>query len=296
MTTIEKLKGCGPALVTPFHEDGSLDLDSLKSLVEFQIAEGSDFLVPCGTTGESVTLSFDEHCQVVQTVVQAASGRVPVIAGAGGYNTAHVIEMARAVSEIGADALLSVAPYYNKPTQEGLFQHFRAIAEQVDKPVILYNVPGRTSSNILPETVVRLAELDNIVGIKEATGMIGQISDQAMAIPDGFIVLSGDDANTLPLVALGAQGLISVAANEIPKLMGKLTHLCLDGKFAEARDLQKSIYPLLKANFLETNPIPVKYAMALMGKIKEVYRLPLVPLAKANQQKMKAVLKRLDLI
>ncbi|NQT27430.1 4-hydroxy-tetrahydrodipicolinate synthase [candidate division KSB1 bacterium] len=290
------LKGCGPALVTPFHEDGSLDLDTLKNLVEFQISEGSDFLVPCGTTGESVTLSFEEHCQVVQTVVKSSAGRVPVIAGAGGYATAKVIKMAKAISDLGVDGLLSVAPYYNKPSQEGLFQHFRAIATSVDKPIILYNVPGRTASNILPETIVRLSEIENIIGVKEATGNISQVSDQAMAIPDEFIVLSGDDANTLPLISLGASGLISVAANEIPKSMHKLTHLCLDGKFEEARELQKTVYPLLKANFLETNPIPVKYALSKMGKLKEVYRLPLVPLAEVNKQKMDIVLKNLNLI
>jgi len=290
------IKGCGPALVTPFHEDGSLDLDTMNALVEFQISEGSDFLTPCGTTGESVTLSFEEHCQVVQTVVNAANGRVPVIAGAGGYSTAKVIDMAKQISDLGVDALLSVAPYYNKPSQEGLYQHFKAIAESVDIPIILYNVPGRTSSNILPTTMVRLAEIDNIIGVKEATGNISQISDQSMSIPDDFIVLSGDDANTLPLISLGASGLISVAANEIPKSMNQLTHLCLEGKFNEAAKFQKMLYPLLKANFLEANPIPVKYALARMGKIEEIYRLPLVPLSDDNKKRMDKVLKDLNLI
>jgi len=296
MNHLKKLSGCGTALVTPFTQTGEVDVATLKRLVDFQLKEGIDFLVPCGTTGESVTLSLDESLLVVETVMQKADKKVPVIAGAGGNNTAHVIEVAKAMERLGVDGLLSVAPYYNKPTQEGLFQHFRAISEAVSIPIILYNVPPRTNTNISPETVLRLMEFKNIIGIKEATANIGQMIDQAMLYPDHFIMLSGDDASTLPLIALGAKGLISVSANVIPSLMRKLTHLGLEGEFGKACKLQKTIYPLLKANFLETNPIPVKAALFMMGLIEEVYRLPMVPMSQANQDKMRNVLLELKLI
>ncbi|MFC1569150.1 4-hydroxy-tetrahydrodipicolinate synthase [bacterium] len=296
MSFIKKLKGCGPAIVTPFTENGAIDILALKRLIDFQLKAGIDFIVPCGTTGESVTLSLEESLLIVETIVEKVDKRIPVIAGAGGYNTDHVIHTAKAMEQVGADAILSVTPYYNRPSQEGLYQHFKIIAESINIPIVLYNVPSRTGINVLPETVLRLSEIDNIVAVKEATGNISQMSDQAMMYPEDFIMLSGDDANTLPLISLGAKGVISVAANEIPDQMRKLTHLCLEGEFEAAKNLQKTIYPLLKANFLETNPIPVKAALSMMGLIEESYRLPLVPLNPENKKKLKKVLKDLDLI
>ena len=296
MSIIKKIKGCGPAIVTPFTENGEIDVVALKRLVDFQIKGGIDFIVPCGTTGESVTLSQEESLLVVETVIQKVDKKIPVIAGAGGYNTEHVIQTAKAMQQVGANAILSVAPYYNKPTQEGLYQHFKTIAESIGIPIILYNIPSRTGINIFPETVLRLAEIDNIIAIKEATGNISQMTQQAMIYPDYFIILSGDDANTLPLIALGARGVISVAANEIPDKMRQLTHLCLEGEFESARALQKQIYPLLKANFLETNPIPVKAALAMMGLIEESYRLPLVPMNQDCRKTLAKVLKDMALI
>ncbi len=230
MSEIANLKGCGTAIVTPFNEDLSVDEESLRRFVEFQISEGVDFLVPCGTTGESVTLGSDEQRRVVETVLQASGGRVPIIAGAGGNNTARVIDSARAFEKAGAHGLLSVTPYYNKPTQEGLFQHFRAIAESTSLPIILYNVPGRTSVNLLPETVARLSEIPNIIGVKEASGDISQISEVIARTPEGFKVFSGDDSITLPTVALGGVGIISVASNEAPRQMSALTAACLENR------------------------------------------------------------------
>jgi 4-hydroxy-tetrahydrodipicolinate synthase len=296
MSFIKKLKGCGPAIVTPFTEAGEVDAVALRRLIDFQLKGDIDFVVPCGTTGESATLNLEEMQLVVETVVQRVDGRIPVIAGAGGYNTEHVIETAKSMQRVGADAILSVAPYYNKPTQEGIYQHFKKIAESLQIPIVLYNIPSRTGINIQPETVLRLAEIDQIVAIKEATGNLSQMSDQAMMYPDDFIMLSGDDANTLPLIALGGKGLISVAANEIPGEMRKLTHLCLEGEFVAARALQKKIYPLLKINFIETNPIPVKAALTMMGLIQESYRLPMVPLNPANREKLRQVLADMGLI
>lgn len=295
MNLIKNLKGCGPAIVTPFTSSGEVDVAALKRLIDFQIKGGIDFIVPCGTTGESVTLSLEESLLVVDTIVQKTEKKIPIIAGAGGYNTDHVIRTAREMQQVGADAILSVAPYYNKPTQEGLYQHFKAIAESIEIPIVLYNIPSRTGINIFPETVLRLAEIDNIIAIKEATGNIKQMTQQAMIYPDEFIMLSGDDANTLPLIALGGRGVISVAANEIPDQMRKLTHLCLEGEFESARNLQKTLYPLLRANFLETNPIPVKAALTMMGLIEESYRLPMVPMQPANREKLAQALKGLDL-
>ncbi|MBN2103295.1 4-hydroxy-tetrahydrodipicolinate synthase [bacterium] len=296
MNIIKKLRGCGTAIVTPFTGNGEIDVVALKRLIDFLLKGGVDFIVPCGTTGESVTLSLEESLLVVETVIQKVDKKIPVVAGAGGYHTEHVIRTAKAMQQVGADAILSVAPYYNKPTQEGLYQHFKAIAGSISIPIVLYNIPSRTGINIFPETVLRLAEIDNIIGIKEATGNISQMSQQAMIYPEDFIMISGDDANTLPLIALGARGVISVAANEIPDKMRKLTHLCLEGEFEAARKLQKMIYPLLKANFLETNPIPVKAALALMGLIEESYRLPMLPMQADNKEKLRKVLKDLDLI
>ena len=296
MSEIVNLKGCGTAIVTPFNEDLSVDEESLRRFVDFQISEGIDFLVPCGTTGESVTLAPDEQRRVVEVVLEASGGRVQVIAGAGGNNTARVIDSARAFEKAGADGLLSVTPYYNKPTQEGLFQHFRAIAESTSLPIILYNVPGRTSVNLLPETVARLSEVPNIIGIKEASGDISQISEVIARVPDGFKVFSGDDSITLPIVALGGAGVISVASNEAPRQMSALTRACLENRWDEARRLNKELLPLMKVNFIESSPGPVKAALAMMGKIKEVYRLPMVPVADQTRHKLREVLVDLKLV
>ncbi|HJQ67632.1 MAG TPA: 4-hydroxy-tetrahydrodipicolinate synthase [Blastocatellia bacterium] len=296
MQEIATLKGCGTALVTPFKEDLTIDEEALARLVEFQIAEGIDFLVPCGTTGESVTMSDGEQRRVVEIVLQAAQGRVQVVAGAGGNNTAHVIKLAREYERLGVRALLSVSPYYNKPTQEGLYQHFRAIAESTNLPIIVYNVPSRTSVNILPDTIARLAEIANIVGVKEASGDISQIAEIVTRVPDDFKVLSGDDSMTLPVIAVGGVGLISVASNEAPRLMSALTRACLENDWDEARRLNRELFPLMKANFIETSPGPVKAGLALMGKVKEVYRLPMVPVSQQTKEKLRAVLVDLQLI
>jgi 4-hydroxy-tetrahydrodipicolinate synthase len=296
MLEIANLKGCGTAIVTPFREDRSVDEEALRRFVEFQVSEGIDFLVPCGTTGESATLSDDEKRRVIEVVIQASQGRVQVVAGAGGNNTAHVIELAREYERLGARALLSVSPYYNKPTQEGLYAHFRAIAEATSLPIIVYNVPPRTSVNILPETIARLAEIPNIVGVKEASGDISQVADIITRVPADFKIFSGDDALTLPVVALGGVGVISVASNEAPRPMTQLCRACLDNDWDEARRLNRELFPLMKANFLETSPGPVKAALAMMGKIKEVYRLPLVAVQAETKEKLRKVLVDLKLI
>ena len=290
------LKGCGTALVTPFKEDLSIDEDALRRFVDFQITDGINFLVPCGTTGESVTLSDEEQRRVVELVLSQAGGRVPVIAGAGGNNTAHVIKLAREWERLGVDGLLSVTPYYNKPTQEGLYQHFEAIAGATSLPIILYNVPPRTNVNILPDTIVRLAEIPNIIGVKEASGDISQVAEILTRVPPGFKVLSGDDSITLPLIALGGVGLISVASNETPSKLTALTRACLENNWDEARRLNRELFPLMKANFIETSPGPVKAALAMMGKIKEVCRLPMVPVKPETREKLRAVLIELKLI
>ena len=287
--------GTGTALVTPFRRDGSLDEPTLRALLKRQIAAGIDFLVPCGTTGESPTLTHEEHLRVVEITVEEAKGRVPVLAGAGGYNTAEVIALARELAAIGADGILSVTPYYNKPTQEGLFQHFKAIAESVVLPIILYSVQGRTGVNIEPATVKRLAAIENIAGIKEASGNISQMAAILNAVPDDFIVLSGDDAITLPLIALGGRGVISVVSNEIPGEMAQLTRLALGGDFPAARAIHRRVHPLMEVNFVESNPIPVKAAMAQMGLLEAVWRLPLVAPKAENAARIRAVLESLDL-
>ena len=284
------IRGCGTALVTPFRKDGTLDLDALRRLVQFQLRAGIDFLVPCGTTGETPTLEHAEYLAVVRTVVQEAGGKVPVIAGVGGNNTRKLIDLAAEVGGLGIQGILSVAPYYNKPTQEGLYQHFRAIAESTDLPVILYNVPGRTSSNIEPATLARLSKIANIIGIKEASGSIVQQMEVLAAVPPSFRVLSGDDAFTFPLMALGGVGIISVVSNEIPAEMTRLAHLLLEGKLEAARQLHFNLLPLMQVNFIETNPIPVKAALAMMGMIEEVYRLPMVPMKDENRAKLEKVL------
>jgi 4-hydroxy-tetrahydrodipicolinate synthase len=288
--------GCGTALVTPFRKDLSLDEETLRRLVRRQIAAGINFLVPCGTTGESPTLSHEEHLRVVAITLEEAKGKVPVLAGAGGYDTRHVIETARECERMGADGILSVTPYYNKPTQEGLFHHFKAIAESISLPIILYNVPPRTNVNIDPATVRRLSEIGNIIGVKEASGNISQITQVIQHVPEEFLVLSGDDALTLPLAAMGGRGIISVASNEIPAEMTRLAQLCLAGNFSEARAMQRKWLPLLEINFIETNPTPVKAAMAEMGLLEPVFRLPLVPPRTENLAKIRAVLESLALL
>ena len=288
--------GCGTALVTPFRKDLSLDEETLRRLVRRQIAAGINFLVPCGTTGESPTLSHEEHLRVVAITLEEAKGKVPILAGAGGYDTRHVIETAREAERMGAEGILSVTPYYNKPTQEGLYHHFKAIAAATSLPIILYNVPPRTNVNIDPATVRRLSEIENIVGVKEASGNISQITQVIQQVPEEFLVLSGDDALTLPLAAMGGRGIISVASNEIPAEMTRLAQLCLAGNFAEARAMQRKWLPLLEVNFIETNPTPVKAAMAEMGLLEPVFRLPLVPPRTENLAKIRAVLESLALL
>jgi 4-hydroxy-tetrahydrodipicolinate synthase len=288
--------GTGTALVTPFRRDGSLDEPTLRALIKRQIDRDIDFLVPCGTTGESPTLTHEEHLHVVEIAVELAKGRVPVLAGAGGYNTTEVTALARELAEIGADGILSVTPYYNKPTQEGLFQHYRAIAEAIALPIVVYSVPGRTGVNVEPATVRRLAAIENIVGIKEASGNISQMAAILNAVPDDFIVLSGDDAVTLPLIALGGRGVISVVSNEIPAEMARLTRFALAGDFPAAREIHRRVHPLMEINFVESNPIPVKAAMAQMGLLEAAWRLPLVAPKAENEARIRAVLESLQLV
>lgn len=288
--------GCGTALVTPFREDTSLDEITLRKLVRRQIESGIDFLVPCGTTGESPTLSRSEHLRVCEIALEEAKGKVPVLAGAGGYNTREVIELARQLESMGMDGILSVTPYYNKPTQEGLYQHFKAIADVVHIPIVVYSVQGRTGVNVEPATLKRLAEIDNIVGVKEASGNIGQMANVIHEVPERFTVLSGDDAITLPLIGLGGKGIISVVSNEIPAEMTQLAQAALANDFAKARALQRRYLPLMNVNFVESNPIPVKAAMAMMGLLQPVWRLPLVPPSPANRRKIEAVLQEVNLL
>ena len=282
--------GCGTALVTPFRNDLSLDEATLRRLLRRQIDGGIDFLVPCGTTGESPTLTRDEHVRVVAIAVEEAKGKVPVLAGAGGNNTAEVIALGKELQQLGADGLLSVNPYYNRPTQEGLYRHFEAIAEAVSLPIVLYNIPGRTGVNIETPTLRRLAAIDNIVGVKEASGNISQMAAVAHAMPEQFDILCGDDAITLALIALGGRGVVSVVSNEIPAEMTRLTHLALDGDFAGARAMQRTWMPLMEMNFIESNPIPVKTAMSMMGLLEEVWRLPMAPPTAETRAKIEKVL------
>jgi len=287
--------GCGTALVTPFKQDQSLDESTLRALVRRQIEAGINFLVPCGTTGESPTLSRAEHLRVVEIVLEEAKGVVPVLAGAGGYNTAEVIELARELEVMGADGILSVTPYYNKPTQEGLYQHYRAIASSVNLPIIVYSVQGRTGVNVEPATLVRLSEIDNIIGVKEASGNIAQIASVIHRVPERFLVLSGDDAITLPVIALGGRGVISVVSNQIPGEMTKLVLACLEGDLTAARSLQRKYLPLMEVNFIESNPIPVKFSMAKMGLLEPVWRLPLVAPQPASQARIEKVMEEVGL-
>jgi len=298
MMNVEWLRGCATALVTPFKADGAVDVECLRSLVERQIAEGVKVLVPCGTTGESATMSFDEDQLVTRTVVEVASGRARVISGIGSNNTAITIENARGRRALGVDALLAVAPYYNKPTQAGLVAHFKAIADAVpDVPIVIYNVPGRTSSNIAAATALHLArEVESIVGIKEASGDINQIMTILRERPAGFCVLSGDDALTFPLIALGCEGLISVASNEAPALVSQMVEAALGGEWMKARELHYRLLPLMEINFIESSPGPVKAAMRMMNLLEENFRLPLVPITNESCAKIRACLMELGLL
>ena len=271
-----RFSGTGVALVTPFRDDGSIDVEDLRKHVEFQIENGVGVMVPGGTTGEGATLSTDEQRLVIGTTVEAAQGRAPVLAGAGGSDTADVVRRARAARDVGADGILSVSPAYNKPTQRGLIEHYRALASAVDCPVIIYNVPGRTASNVLPETILTLAAIENIAGVKEASGDVDQVMTLIRERPEGFIILSGDDALTFPLLAAGADGVISVVANLAPTLMSQMVEKALGGDYEGARELHYRLLPLMRAIFVETNPIPVKAALEIMGHRQAHFRLPLV--------------------
>lgn len=295
---IDWMRGCATALVTPFKNDGAIDEDRLRALVERQIAGGVRLLVPCGTTGESATMTEAEDQRVIAITVEVSGGRARVIAGTGSNSTAAAIEYCLHARDLGADAMLQVAPWYNKPTQEGLYAHFHAIAEAIpETPIMLYNVPGRTSSNIAPQTVLRLArECENIVAVKEASGSLQQIMEILRERPEGFSVLSGDDAVTLPLIALGAEGIVSVASNEIPDLMSQMTELALDGNWTKARELHYRLLPLMEVNFIESSPGPVKAAMAMMGLLDENFRLPLVPVQEKSRTRIREVISELGLL
>jgi 4-hydroxy-tetrahydrodipicolinate synthase len=289
MTTA--LRGCGTAIVTPFTEKGDVDVEALRKLVEWQIEEGIDFLVPCGSTGEAQTLSADERRLVVATVVETARGRIPIMAGATHNDTRQAAEEAGRMSGLGVTWLLSATPYYNKPTPEGLVRHFTAVADAASVPVCLYNVPGRTAVNMKPDTVLRLAEHPNIVAIKESSGDLAQVQHLLLGRPEGFSVLSGEDWMTLAIIAAGGDGLVSVASNEIPRQMSQLVRRSLRGQLAEAREILYEILPLLEANFIETNPAPVKAALAAMGRVQNVLRLPLVPLSEQRRPPLMAALR-----
>jgi len=288
--------GVGTALVTPFTKAGDLDEAAVRRLGRRQMDAGVHFLVPCGTTGESPTLTLAERVRIVELLVDEAAGKTPILAGAGGYNTKEVIHLAGEMQRVGAGGLLSVTPYYNKPTQEGLFQHYRAIAESTPLPIFVYNVPGRTGVNVEVQTLVRLAALPNVVGVKEASGNMTQMCEVCRAVPPGFIVLSGDDVLTLPLMAVGGRGVISVASNEIPAEMAQMVEAAERDDFAAARAMHARILPLMQVNFIEANPVPVKAAMAAMGLLEEVYRLPMVPPRSESKEKIVKVLKELNLV
>jgi len=285
-----KLRGCGTALVTPFRRDGAIDEPALRSLIEWQISSGVHFLVPCGTTGETPTLSREEWLRVIDITVEVGNRRVAIVAGATSNSTAEAVERARTIaSRRGVDAILTASPYYNKPTQEGQYQHFKAIAEAVDKPLVLYNVPGRTAANIEPATLARLSKIPNIIAVKEASGSMTQIAEALNVVPDDFIVLSGDDAVTLPVISLGGQGIISVASNVIPAELSQMTQAALDDNWTGARKLHRQYLPLMQALFLESNPMPVKCVLAMMGRIEENYRLPMLPVKPETRTKLERV-------
>src|SRR5580698_8214197 len=288
--------GCGTALITPFSADGSVDEAALRRLVKRQIAAGINFLVPCGTTGESPTLTRREHLRVVEITLEEAKGKIPVVGGASGYNTSEVIELAGELRHLGVGGILSVNTYYTKPTQEGVYQHCKAMAKAVPLPMVVYSVQSRTGVNVEPGTLKRLAEIENIVGVKEASGNISQMASVVHQVPDSFNVLSGDDSITIPLIALGGRGVISVVSNEMPAEMTRLTQLAMAGDFAGARALQRTWLPLMDVNFVESNPIPVKAAMAMMGLCEPVWRLPMTPPSAQNRAKIEAVLQAVGLV
>jgi 4-hydroxy-tetrahydrodipicolinate synthase len=282
--------GCGTALVTPFTSSHAVDEGAVRRLAKRQVDAGVHFLVPCGTTGEAPTMSAVERRRVVELVVDEVAGRVPVLAGAGGYDTREVAEAAREMQAAGASGLLSVTPYYNKPTPEGLYRHYAAIAEATPLPIVVYNVPGRTGCNVDPATLARLATIPHLVAVKEASGNVTQICEAIRAVPPGFIVLSGDDALTLPAMAVGARGIVSVLSNELPAEMVQLVESAEANDFAAAREIHSRLLPLMLANFAESNPIPVKAVMAQQGLLEEVYRLPMVPPRQETRDKLKRVL------
>jgi 4-hydroxy-tetrahydrodipicolinate synthase len=289
-------QGTFTAIVTPFQPDGSLDESSLRTLVDRQIEGGVDGLVPCGTTGESATMSTAEKLRVIEIVREQGDGRTLVLAGAGGNSTSAVVTLAREIERLGVDGILVVVPYYNKPTQEGLYQHFATVADALEAPVVMYNVPGRTSVNMTGATALHLAEHGNIVATKEASGSLAQVMEIVRGAPPGFAILSGEDDLTLPIIALGGHGVVSVASNEAPAMMSDMVRLALDGKLADAKVLHYTLLDLMHANFVETNPIPVKAALALMGLIQEEYRLPLTRISNANRERLRLELVRLKLI
>jgi 4-hydroxy-tetrahydrodipicolinate synthase len=293
-----QLRGCGTALVTPFRQDGSIDDAALRNLVAWQIDSGIDFLVPCGTTGETPTLTHDEWLHVIDCTIEVAAGRVPIVAGATSNATQKAVQKAKELAaRPGVNAILTASPYYNKPTQEGQFRHFKAIAEAApDKSIILYNVPGRTGANIEPSTLARLAETPNIIGVKEASGNMTQIAEAINSVPETFLVFSGDDAVTLPVIALGGVGIISVASNEIPHEMSSLARAALANDWATARTLHRKYLPLMQANFIESSPLPVKAVLAMMGKIEEVYRLPLLPMRRDTRSRLQKIATEVGLI
>ena len=292
-----QFRGCGTALVTPFRQDGAIDDAALRNLVAWQVESGIDFLVPCGTTGETPTLTHDEWLQVIDVTVEVAAGRVPILAGATSNSTSDAVQKAQeAAARPGVNAILTASPYYNKPTQEGQYRHFRAIAEAINKPVILYNVPGRTSANLEPATLARLLEVPNIAGVKEASGNMTQIAEICNLVPEHFSVLSGDDAVTLPVIALGGVGVISVASNEIPGEMAAMTRAALSNDWETARRLHRKYLPLMQANFIESSPLPVKAVLAMMGRIEEIYRLPLLPMRRDTRSKLQRVVTEAGLI
>ena len=291
-----KFTGLGTALVTPFTKNGEMDEKAVRRLGRRQIDSGTHFLVPVGTTGENPTLETSERIRMVEILVDEAKGQVPVLAGAGGYNTKEVVHLAKAMHKAGADGLLSVTPYYNKPTQEGIVQHFKAIADATPLPIVLYNIAGRTGVNIETATVARLAQVPTIIGVKEASDSLSQMCDVLNALPSDFLVLSGDDALTLPLMAVGGRGVISVVSNEIPKEMAQMVEAAERNDFAAARAIHARIMPLMQINFVESNPGPVKAAMAMMGLLEENFRLPMVPVKPESKAKIEAVLKTLGLL
>ena len=293
---LEAWKGTYTAIVTPFVPDGGIDEESLRKLVDFQVDGGVEGIVPCGTTGESATMSLEEQKKVVRTVLEQVEGRVLVLAGAGGNSTSQVTAIAREMESLGVDGILSVVPYYNKPTQEGMFQHFTRVADAVSIPIVLYNVPSRTGSNMLPETALRLAEHENVAGIKEASGNLPQVMEIIKGAPEQFRVLSGEDNLTFPLLGLGGDGVISVVANEVPMMMSRMVRDSLAGNWDEARKIHYKLLGLMNVNFVETNPIPAKAALAMMGIIEECYRMPLVPLQDESRGKLRRELVKLELI